>query len=75
MARPNCYHCKYYFVTWDVRMPRGCKLFDIKTAQWPTDIVKASSGEDCIDFEEKKGPQKEADPFDFNDERFWREKK
>lgn len=55
-------------------MPRGCKLFDIKTSFWPAQIVKDASGEECADFEQKKGPPKEEDPFDFNNPRFWEKK-
>jgi len=56
-------------------MPRGCKLFEIKSSFWPAQIVKEASGEECKDFDEKKSPSKETDSFDFNHPRFWDEKK
>lgn len=55
-------------------MPRGCKLFDIKSAHMPSVIVKDASGAECIDFEPKKSPPKEEDPFDFNNPKFWEKK-
>lgn len=75
MSKPNCFKCKHYFVSWDPKMPRGCRLYDIKSSFWPSQIVKEASGAECPDWEEKKGPPKEADPFDFNNPRFWDEKK
>ena len=53
MEKPNCFKCKHYFVTFDKYAPRGCRIYQIKSKDMPTTIVKASSGEDCQGFEAK----------------------
>lgn len=55
--RPDCLHCKHYVVTWESDQPRGCRAYEFKTAEMPSDVVQASSGEPCQLFEAKKsGP-------------------
>jgi hypothetical protein len=46
----NCIRCKYYYVTWDTRFPRGCSLFDFKSASMPSIIVMQSTGAQCKNF-------------------------
>ena len=53
IERVNCHKCKYYYITWDVRMPYGCKAFGFKTRQIPSAVVFESSGKSCQGFEEK----------------------
>lgn len=52
--RPNCLHCKHYVVTWESDQPRGCRAYEFKTTEMPSDVVRASSGEPCQLFEAKK---------------------
>ncbi len=52
--RPNCMKCKYYYVTWEPKRPRGCKFFGFKSYYMPSRVVFKSSGEDCEAFEMKK---------------------
>jgi len=57
--RINCNKCKHYYITWDTRMPYGCKAFGFKTRQIPSAVVYQSSGNACQGFEEKvKEPRK-----------------
>jgi hypothetical protein len=51
--RIDCTKCKYYFVTWDPRSPRGCKAFGFKSSAFPSMTVLASSGKPCMNFEAK----------------------
>lgn len=51
--RINCLKCKFYYVTWDSRMPYGCKAFGFKSRQMPSIVVYKSSGKSCQGFEEK----------------------
>jgi hypothetical protein len=51
--RIDCLKCKYFFVTWNPKFPRGCKLYGFKTAQFPSAEVFKASGEDCMGFEKK----------------------
>ncbi len=53
MERINCQKCKYYYITWDSKMPYGCKAFGFKSRQTPSVVVYQSSGKSCQGFEEK----------------------
>ena len=61
MDRVNCNKCKYFYITWDPRFPRGCKYFGFKSADMPSVAVYTSTGLQCIVYEEKeeKSKQKE----------------
>lgn len=48
-----CLKCKFYFVTHDPTAPRGCKKFNIKTARFPSQLVKQQSGKECLAYEER----------------------
>ena len=55
----RCRHCKYYFITWDRDRPYGCRAFGFKTKGVPWDVVKESSGKECMMFspkDETRGP-------------------
>ncbi|RLQ93451.1 uracil-DNA glycosylase [Falsibacillus albus] len=49
----NCFQCRYFFVTWDPKTPRGCKAYGFKTAQLPSRVVEQSSGQACLKYEKK----------------------
>ena len=51
--RPDCLHCLHYFVTWESDQPRGCRAYEFKSPQLPSDVVLESSGEACRLFERK----------------------
>ena len=53
MKRINCRRCKYYFVTWQVGKPHGCKAYGFKSEMIPSLLVFQSSGSDCSLFELK----------------------
>ena len=53
--RPDCLHCVHYFVTWETDRPRGCRAYEFKSAELPSDVVFSSSGERCQYFERKPG--------------------
>jgi hypothetical protein len=46
----NCLRCRYYYITWDSRFPRGCRLFGFKSSGPPSLAVLQSSGESCKGF-------------------------
>lgn len=72
-VRIPCMRCKHYQVTFDPASPRGCKLYQFKSAVMPHILVKQSTGSECTSFEEtvKKGEAKEAAKVDFNDPKYW----
>ncbi|WML34524.1 uracil-DNA glycosylase [Clostridium sp. OS1-26] len=49
----QCHNCKYYYITWDIQFPYGCKLYGIKSKQVPSIIVSKSIGMPCNEFVEK----------------------
>jgi hypothetical protein len=49
----NCYKCKYYYITWDVSFPKGCKFYDFKSLNFPSLLVKQSTGLPCEKFTPK----------------------
>ncbi|MDQ6976994.1 MAG: uracil-DNA glycosylase [Ghiorsea sp.] len=56
--QPICRQCKYYFITWDAKLPYGCKAFSFKTRRMPSLDVFRSSGKPCIKFTQKSGATK-----------------
>lgn len=52
-ARPDCYRCLHFFVTWDAHFPRGCRKFNMKTRRMPSEEVFEADGRDCFYFSAK----------------------
>lgn len=52
-ARINCHECINFFITWQTSTPYGCKAHGFKSAQIPSMVVFASSGEHCLLFRHK----------------------
>lgn len=50
----NCYKCKYYYITWDVSFPKGCKFYGFKSLNLPYILVKQSTGLSCDKFTPKE---------------------
>ncbi len=53
---PNCFQCMHFFVTYDKNCPRGCRAMGFKSKEWPSLLVRRSSGQECLRFQEKKDP-------------------
>lgn len=51
--RPECLRCVHYFVTWEPAQPRGCRAYEFKSSDLPSDVVLASSGKPCQLFTRK----------------------
>ena len=74
VKRIPCMKCKHYQVTFDPVTPRGCKLYQFKSATMPYILVKQSTGKDCASFEERqKGDvnSESSKKTDFNDPKYW----
>lgn len=50
---PNCYKCRYFYITHDPGKPYGCKGMRFKSKQLPARVVYLSSGEHCRLFTRK----------------------
>lgn len=71
--RIPCMRCAHYQVTFDPKAPRGCKLYQFKSATMPSVLVKQSTGSECQSFSEKmkKTEVDNKDKKDFNDPKYW----
>jgi hypothetical protein len=54
---PNCWECRYMAVTWDVRMPYGCKLMGFRSKVVPSIEVLRTDGRFCGGFSAKDQAQ------------------
>lgn len=43
----DCLSCRYFYITWDLKSPKGCKFFKVKTDIMPSELVHKSLGYDC----------------------------
>ncbi|OVE81727.1 hypothetical protein BVY04_02740 [bacterium M21] len=52
--RPNCVKCEYFYVTYQPAHPWACSYFEIKSKKYPSQVVFASTGEQCPMFRLKE---------------------
>ena len=50
---PNCWECRYMAITWDLRMPYGCKLMGFRSKVTPSLEVLRTDGRFCGGFSPK----------------------
>ena len=48
---PDCLKCRHFYVSWDPRFPRACRVFGIKSWQLPSVEVYRATGRHCPAFE------------------------
>lgn len=46
----NCFKCKYFYITWDSKFPKGCKFFGFKSKSVPSVSVYQATGNECEMF-------------------------
>ncbi len=51
---PNCYTCKFFYVTWDKHFPYGCKAMGFKSSRLPSIEVISASGQMCLHYKSKQ---------------------
>jgi len=52
-SRVNCHDCVFFQITWEKATPYGCKAHGFKSAQLPSMVVFANSGQPCLLFRKK----------------------
>ena len=52
-TRPNCFACRYFYITHEPKHPYGCQAMGFKSKNSPALAVFQSSGLDCQVFEKK----------------------
>ncbi len=50
---PNCWDCRYLAITWDVRLPYGCKFMGFRSKMIPSLEVLRTDGRFCGAFSPK----------------------
>jgi len=55
----DCRQCRYYYVTWDKRLPHGCRAMGFKSLQLPAIVVRMNSQEECLKYQRKATPEKD----------------
>lgn len=43
----------FFQVTWDKKLPKGCKAYGFKSRELPSKVVLSSSGTECQMFQSK----------------------
>ena len=47
---PNCNHCRHFYITWNVKMPYGCRAMNFKSRRIPAVEVFDADGSPCVSF-------------------------
>ena len=55
---PDCWACRHLVITWDKRMPYGCKLFGFRSKSLPSLEVLRIDGRHCGGFVAKPATAK-----------------
>jgi len=55
-ARPNCFQCAAFFITYDSQRPYGCRAFGMKSRLLPALAIFQTSGQHCQLFQPKPAP-------------------
>jgi hypothetical protein len=71
MSKPKCTDCKHYFITYDPKIPNGCRQYGIKCKAMPTEIVASAGQGDCRGFEPKRKPETKKPGLDLNRNDLW----
>ena len=70
--KPNCMQCKHFYITYDQKTPRGCKIYGIQSQQLPSMVIKqATSNQDCLGFALKDRLKEKKPQKDLNDPKLW----
>jgi hypothetical protein len=57
MKEKKCFHCQFYYITFDKTSPHGCKAFQFKSATLPALVVAKNSHQDCHAWKKKNNVQ------------------
>jgi len=53
-GRINCFHCRYFFITYDPSFPYGCRAAGFRSRVLPAEEVFISSGMHCLLYIKKE---------------------
>ncbi|MDR2422968.1 MAG: uracil-DNA glycosylase [Deltaproteobacteria bacterium] len=49
-TRRDCRRCRHYYITWEARVPHGCRAMGFKSQYLPYLQVFRVSGQNCQSF-------------------------
>ena len=49
----NCFRCKYFYITWNIEYPKGCRKFCFESDSLPTIFLKKCNIPVCPFFKDK----------------------
>lgn len=64
-------NCQHFFITFEASTPRGCKLYQIKSRELPSQIVRLAGGGECLGYKPKIKKEEKAKERDLNDPSLW----
>jgi hypothetical protein len=50
----DCHKCRHYYVTWNPKLPHGCRAMGFRGRYMPSIAVRRISGMACLMYAEKK---------------------
>ncbi len=50
---PNCNHCRHFYITWNAKMPYGCRAMNFKSRRFPALEVLDVDGTPCVSFDKR----------------------
>jgi len=56
-AKADCFACRHFYITYDPRLPYGCRGMGFRSRFFPCAEVWATSGETCGYFLPKETPE------------------
>ena len=63
--------CKHFYITWDSKIPNGCRQFGIQCKDLPSKVVAQAGQGECNGFEAKKKPESKDVKLDLNRSDLW----
>ncbi|MFW6215105.1 MAG: hypothetical protein ACOC45_04080 [Alkalispirochaetaceae bacterium] len=51
---PDCLTCVHFYVTWNKRFPRGCRLFGLQSRELPSHVVFRNTQRHCPAYQRKR---------------------
>lgn len=52
----DCFSCAHFYVTYDPKMPKGCRAMGFKSREMPSVLVVRNSGMECLRYVPKTSP-------------------
>ncbi len=60
-SEPQCAECKYFYMTWDLSQRYGCRAFNFKSQQLPSQVVFSVDGRHCNSFQSPRADEQGED--------------